>query len=91
MKRITAVEQLRLIQFEVVEQRLGIEGCVIALDGSYEIRRDSRGSDIILITKYRAFLRPRRLWHPLERLLMTQLHKHVLNGMRSSLSEYSRD
>jgi len=91
VKRITAVEPPRLMQFEVVEQCLGIEGCVIALGGSYQIHPNGYGSDIMLTTKYRAFLHPRRLWRPLEKLVTTQLHKHVLNGMRGSSSANSRE
>ncbi len=38
VKRITVVERPRLLQFEVIQQRLGIEGCVTTLGGSYELR-----------------------------------------------------
>lgn len=91
VKRITAVEPQRLIQFEVIEQSLGVEGCVIALGGSYEIRHSGDGSEIALTTKYRAYLHPRPLWRPLERLVTSQLHKHILNGMQGRLSQNSRD
>lgn len=90
VKRITAVEPQRFIRFEVIEQCLGVEDCVTALGGSYEIHRHGDGSDIVLTTRYRAYLHPRFFWHPLERLVTTQLHKHVLNGMRGCLPENSR-
>jgi hypothetical protein len=85
VKRITAVEPPCLVKFEVIEQRLGIEGCVIALGGSYEIRQCGDGADVVLTTNYRAYLRPRGLWRPLERLLAGQLHTHILNGMRADV------
>jgi hypothetical protein len=83
-KLITAVSPPRLVRFAVIEQRLGIEGCVIALSGSYEIRRRGRGAEIVLTTTYRAYLRPRWLWRRLEKLLVGQLHRHILDGMRAA-------
>ncbi len=82
VKRITAIEPPRLIQFEVMDQRLGIEACAVALDGSYVVRRSENGTDIVLTTRYAAYLHPRLLWIPLERLVTGQLHRHVLKGMR---------
>jgi hypothetical protein len=86
VKRITAVEPPFLLRFEVVEQGLGIESCVTALEGSYEIRPRGKQTEIVLATKYRGHLRPRRLWRPLERLLLNQLHRHILEGMRLAAS-----
>lgn len=85
VKRITAVESPRLIEFEVLEQSLGIEGCVNALGGSYEIHRSGEGSEIALTTNYRAYLHPRGLWRPIEKLVTNQLHQHVLNGIRTAI------
>jgi hypothetical protein len=85
VKRITAVEPPFLLRFEVVEQRLGMEGCVLTLGGSYRIRRDGDGSEVVLTTNYRAYLRPRPLWRPLEKILAGQLHRHILNEMRATL------
>jgi hypothetical protein len=85
VKRITALDPPCLIQFEVTEHRLGIEGCATALEGSYAIRPSKDGADIVLTTRYAAYLRPRYLWKPLEKLVAGQLHRHVLAGMRSSL------
>ena len=82
VKRITAIEPPGLIQFEVIDQRLGIEACAVALEGSYVMRRSADGTDIVLTTRYAAYLHPRLLWSPLERLVTGQLHRHVLNGMR---------
>lgn len=91
VKRITDIKPPRLIQFEVIEQCLGIEGCVIAQGGSYEILHGGDGSEVVLTTKYMAYLRPRYLWRPLEKLVAGQLHQHILNGMRSCLPELPRE
>jgi Polyketide cyclase / dehydrase and lipid transport len=85
VKRITFVEPHRLLEFEVVEQRLGIEACVTTLSGSYRILSRGVDSEIILTTNYLGHLRPRRCWRPLERLLSHQLHGHILDGIRASL------
>jgi Polyketide cyclase / dehydrase and lipid transport len=84
VKRITAMAPPRRIWFEVVDQRLGIESCVRALDGSYEFRSNGAGCDVVLTTRYNAYLHPRWLWHPIEKGLMGKLHRHILNSMRST-------
>ncbi len=73
-KRITAIEPPHLLRFEVIEQRLGIEGCLLTLGGSYQIYAVGDASDLVLITNYQAYLRPRSFWRPLEALLVSQLH-----------------
>jgi hypothetical protein len=85
LKRITAVEPARLVRFDVLEQRLGVEDCVSMSQGSYEIRATRDGSEVVLTTHYRSRLRPRRLWRPLERYLAHRLHRHILDGMRATL------
>jgi len=93
IKQIAAVEPPHLLAFEVKEQRLGIEGCVLALAGSYRIKPCGARTEIVLTTKYRAFLRPRFFWRPLEQFLAHAVHRHILGGMRDSgprLSSYSR-
>ena len=85
VKRIIRVEPRHLLRFEVIEQHLGIEDCVIARSGSYEIRSDAGGTQVILTTNYTAALRPRWVWRPCERLLAAQLHRHVLSGMRAAI------
>jgi hypothetical protein len=80
-KRITTLQPPHLLQFEVTEQRLGIEGCILTLGGSYEIYTCGYASDIVLITNYQAYLRPRYLWRPLEAFLVSQLHLHILRGI----------
>lgn len=85
LKRITAVEPPHLVQFEVIEQRLGIEGCALTLGGSYQLRSCGDGIDLVLRTNYRAYLRPRCLWRRVEALLVSQLHGHILRGVCAGL------
>jgi len=85
VKRITAVEPPHLLQFEVVEQRLGIEDCVLTHSGSYQIHTCGDATDVVLITKYAAYLRPRYFWRPLEALLVNQLHSHILRGVCAAI------
>ena len=85
VKRITAVEPPHLLRFEVVEQRLGIEDCVLTHSGSYQIHACGEAADMVLITNYQAYLRPRYLWRPLEALLVSQLHRHILRGINTAL------
>lgn len=87
VKRITYVDPPRLIRFEVIGQSLGIEGCVIANGGSYELRPNGEGTEIVATTNFNAYLHPRWLFRPMERLMATQLHLHVLNGMRVAASQ----
>ena len=85
VKRIATVKPHHSLQFEVIDQRLGIEDCVMAVNGSYEINRSGEGSEVLLTTNYRAYLRPRWAWRPLEKLLVGQLHRHILDGMLASV------
>ncbi len=85
VKRIKVVEPPRLVQFEVTEQHLGIEGCVTTLGGSYELRSRGDQTEVVLTTNYRGHLRPRYFWRPFERFLAHELHRHILGGMRASL------
>jgi hypothetical protein len=87
VKRISVLDSPHLLRFDVLEQHLGIEGCAVAKGGSYEIYHRGDESDIVLTTRYRAFLHPRWLWRPLEKLVAHQLHKHVLNGMRAGVDQ----
>ena len=85
VKRITNLEPPRLMEFEVLEQHLGVEDCVATTDGSYSIRATPGGSEVALTTRYHGHLRPRRMWRPLERYLAHQVHRHILEGMRAAL------
>jgi len=81
LKHIVGVESPRLLQFEVTEQRLGIEDCVVTVGGSYQIHDCGDAADVVLTTNYRTYLHPRGIWHPVEALLIGQLHKHILRGI----------
>jgi hypothetical protein len=85
VKRITSVEPPHFLQFEVIEQRLGIESCTLTLGGSYQMHPCEDAADVLLTTNYRAYLRPRVLWRPLEAFLVGQLHKHILDGIRRAI------
>lgn len=80
-KRITVLERPRLVRFEVLEQRLGVERCVTAVEGCYEFHAEGEGTEVALTTRYRGHLRPRWLWRPFEVWLAHQLHRHILAGM----------
>jgi hypothetical protein len=82
VKRITRVTPPSSLEFEILAQRLGIEGCALTLGGSYEIQACDKASDVLLNTNYRAYLRPRFLWRRLEAFLVRRLHNHILDGIR---------
>ena len=80
-KRITGVDPPRLLQFEVMQQFLGIEDCLVTLGGSYQIESCGSASHVLLRTHYEARLHPRGLWYPIEAFLVGQLHRHILHGL----------
>jgi hypothetical protein len=57
--------------------------------GSYEIRAEGGGAEVVLTTRYRGHLRPRWLWRPFEHFVAHRLHRHILDGMRASLEAAS--
>ncbi len=81
VKRVTSVQAPHLLQFDVIEQNLGIEHCIVTRGGSYQLNFSGDGTDVSLITNYLAYLRPRFLWRPLEAFLVYQLHSHILSGV----------
>ena len=91
LKRITSLEPPHFLGFAVIEQSLGIEDCVLTLRGSYEIFACGNASDVVLITNYQAHLRPRYLWRLLEGFLVSQLHRHILRGVRAALTPANPD
>jgi Polyketide cyclase / dehydrase and lipid transport len=83
VKRVTRVEEGRLLAFEVIRQRLHFERDVRLLDGSFEVRPLGDGrSEVSVTTRYERRLRPAWLWEPIERRVAGALHAHVLEGMR---------
>jgi len=85
VKRITRVDAPHLLEFEVVDQRLRIEDCIRTSGGSYQIYSCGDATDVLLITNYEAYLRPRSLWRLLETLLVSQLHRHILRGVSAAV------
>ena len=84
-KRITTMEAPWLLEFEVIEQRLGIERCVKTCAGSYRMEVVGHETDVILQTRYRAYLQPRSFWRRVEALLIRQLHTHILRGIEAAV------
>jgi hypothetical protein len=84
VKRITAIDAPSLLQFEVLEQDLGIEACLTTVEGSYRIRESAEGTSVTLTTRYRGHLRPRWLWRAPERWIAGALHRHILRGIGAS-------
>jgi hypothetical protein len=85
VKRITAVQAPHFIRFDVTDQRLGIESCAVARGGSYELRAVGDGTEMVASTRYTPQLRPRWMWRSVEKLVMGQLHGHVLRGIGSAV------
>jgi hypothetical protein len=81
-KRVTLADPPGLLRFEVLEQDLGIEHCISLAEGSYEIRDQGTGCEVLLTTAYRGHLRPRFFWRPVERAFAHAVHLHILRGMR---------
>jgi len=82
VKQVTALERPRNLSFDVLQQGLGIESCVLAQGGSYRIEERGDGCLVALTTRYTAYLHPRRLWGRVELRLIEKLHGHILQNMR---------
>jgi len=85
IKRIIKVEEPHLLEFQVVNQHLGIERWITLACGSYEMLARGARTEVLLTTNYHGHLWPRVFWRPLERFLGHQFHRHILKGMRSAL------
>jgi len=82
-KRISRVVPNRLVEFEVVEQKIGAERNVKLLGGSFEVQPSaSGGTHIVVKTRYQRTLEPTFMWEGTERKVIHTLHGHVLEGMR---------
>lgn len=88
-KRITRLDPPHEIAFEVLKQKLGIEACVCACDGSYVLEAEGTGTLVTLMTRYRTRLHPRWAFRPVERAMMHLLHRYVLRGLEASLAKGS--
>lgn len=83
MKQVTVMVPPRTLCFRVVDQNLGIEDGVRALDGYYELEPQSGGCRVTLATHYESRMHPRWFWQPLEKHFLTQLHRHILASMQT--------
>jgi hypothetical protein len=82
-KRITAVAERSVLEFEVIEQHIGYERDVRLIGGSFHFEPLGPASTrVTLTTTYEPYLSPRFCWRPGERLAIHLLHRHVLEGMR---------
>jgi len=85
IKQITAANA-RGVEFEVIEQRLGIEGLASMGRGCYSVEPAGAGRSVVhLTTCYSGHLVPRWFWRPLERVLAHSLHRYILAGMGRTL------
>lgn len=89
VKHITVMEPPRRLCFRVLDQQLGMEDALRALDGYYELEPLTDGCRVLLATHYRSYLRPRWLWRPIEKGLIMQLHRHILANMQARPSRSS--
>ena len=85
VKQITTAEPPHLLAFEVTHQRLGIESCVMAIGGSYQIRPYGAQTEIVLTTNYQACRNRATFSALVEQSLAHSFHRHILEGMRDSL------
>jgi hypothetical protein len=90
-KRITVADPAHFVAFDVLVQDLGIEECISMTGGSYHIRAETGGADVLLTTAYCGHLRPRWLWRPLEHYLAHRMHRHILDGMLALLAASARE
>jgi hypothetical protein len=87
VKRMTEVEEGRLLAFDVVEQRLRFGAGVRLVGGRVELWPSAnRGTGLTMTTRYVSrMLHPERLWMAVEERLVHAFHRHVLEGMRRNL------
>jgi hypothetical protein len=86
LKRITTLEPMRKLAFEVVEQH-GVEDQSFELiRGSFEFEPAGEGrTQVVLETVYRPLLQARFYWRPFEERLAHVLHEYVLDGMSAQV------
>ncbi|HEY5214084.1 MAG TPA: hypothetical protein VIJ38_13795 [Acidobacteriaceae bacterium] len=58
----------------------GDEGCVVAIGGSYRIEPSGSETEVILTTKYYAYLQRHCIWRPLELFLAHRFHRTSSKG-----------
>lgn len=81
-KRAAVVAPPRLLEFEVIEQRIGYERDVRLTGGSFSLEPLGPGrTRVTLSTRYEPLLSPRGMWAWGEDWAVHTLHGHVLEGM----------
>jgi hypothetical protein len=82
-KRVRQAKSPTLLEFDVIDQKIGYERDVRLVGGSFAF--EALGADrtrATLTTEYEPLLRPRWVWLPFERIAVHTLHNHVLEGMK---------
>lgn len=88
VKRISRIEPGRLLEFDVVEQRLQMEHNVTLRDGSFRIERLADGTArVVLTTRYERHLAPGWVWRPIEKQVVHTMHGHILEGMAEKIEQ----
>ncbi len=90
VKRITMIDAPHQLEFDVVEQRLGVERCIQTYGGSYRVERcgpETRGGSADQLPR----ISPATATvAAAETVLMRQLHKHILHGIEGAVSKNDR-
>jgi hypothetical protein len=88
VKRISRIEPGKLLEFDVVQQRLKMEHNVTLRDGSFRIERLADGtSRVVLTTRYERHLAPGWVWRPIEKEVVHTMHRHILEGMAEQVEQ----
>lgn len=84
LKRVTTIDENRLYEFTVVEQKLGIGAGVQLTGGSYALQDVGHGCTLLSITtRYTCGNRPRWLVQPVEEAVCHLFHRHLLTAIKT--------
>ena len=99
VKRCSEFEPGRRIGFEVTSQALGFDRSFRLIGGAYRLSESAAvGSDpggiagtptsqLAITTKYQARLQPRWFWQPIEDRILSEFHRHLIDGIRHEIEE----
>lgn len=88
VKEVTKVDRGHLLEFVVVEQKIGVERSVALRGGSFQLEElGENRTRLSLTTQYDAKLRPRFAWSWAESLAIHALHAHVMEGIRREVEQ----
>jgi hypothetical protein len=83
VKRLTRIEETRLCEFEVAEQKLAVGGAIRLCGGRYSLREVGVDlTEVTVGTKYTSSKAPRWFWQPLERFVCHMFHRFLLRQIR---------